>query len=424
MMHRIALVVVLLIPSTVSALTDEAYFARIDTLESEISRVERTDGPFSDQLFEPLVSLAELYISEGDFESATDAVQRAQNISHRNDGVYTPRQLALISMLTNMALADGDYDAANRQEKFRFFVTTHYLEKTDPEILFAFADMAEWYINTGQSRRARRLLKEAMTVADRLDRNPLPLAILMNKARRLEGLNTNPRELVSVLESIEKSDRDTLIDAYMEAADSLLISRKDQQAADYFRKATEMSALAGDSEPQPITIKRALKNPRVDQDLYRFEQNYFGRQRLERMTREEVLEDVALEPQWFLVNADQTQRGFNVPDSNQRPNQDSETERLVGDPLMFSEEQLSNILSSSSRKRMHELRIEASFTVRTDGDLTDIEIVDSTAPIKLDRLIMEALRRTYYRPALENGVPVERRNVKLIQTFDSTFPGA
>ena len=424
MLHRTVVGICLMLVTTFTyALTDEEYFAEIDRLESDISRLERKNGPFSDLLFDPLVSLAELHISEGDFESATDALHRAQNISHRNDGVYTPRQLSLISMMTNMALADGNYDEANQQEKFRFFVTRHYLDENDPEVLFAYADMAQWYINTGQSRRARRLLKEAIAKAERLDRNPLPLAILLNKARRLEGLSNNPKNLLATLDSVERSERDTLASAYLEAADSLLLNRKDEQAAEYFQKAAEISALAGNDEPRPIAVRRALQNLRADNDRYRFEPDFFGRQRLERMTTEEMLEDLSVEPQWFLVNADQTQMGFTIPDSNERSNSERETERLIGDPLMFSEEQLDNLLPSSTKKRMHELRIEVSFTVLTNGNLDDIEIIESTAPTKLNRLIMDALRRVYYRPALKDGVPVESRDVRLVQTFSSSFTG-
>lgn len=424
MMIRILITAILSLSSLTSlALTDEEYFAQIDRLESELETLERAEGPFSDLLFKPLVALAELHISEGDYESAIDSLQRAQNISHRNDGVYTPRQLPLITMLTNMALADGNFDDANRQEKFRFHVSHHHLDETDPEYLFAYADMAEWYMNTGQTRQARRLIKEAQAIADRLDRNPLPLAILMNKARRLEGLNTNPKALIATLNNTEKSDRDTLVSAYQVAADSLLLSRKEELAADYFSKAAEVSALAGNAEPQPITMRRALQHLRADTERYRFETDPFNQARLDRMTREEMLEDVTVEPQFFLMNADQSQQGFDMPEGSERTNPAKDTERLVGDPLMFSEEQLFNILPASVTRRLGEIRIEASFTVKTNGDLANIEIKESSAPNKLNRLIMDALRRVYYRPALENGIPVERDNVRLIQTFDSTFSG-
>ncbi len=424
MLHRIVLaVIVLLTPALSDALTDEEYFAQVDRLEAEVERLERQGGPFSEHLFEPLIALAELHMSEGDFETATDTLHRAQNISHRNEGVYTPKQLSVITMLTNMALADGNYSDANRQEKFRFFVTRHHLDEDDPEVLFAYAEMAEWYMNTGQSRRARRLLREALAMADRMDRNPLPLAILMNKARRMEGLNSNPKELLAALETINTSDRDTLATAYLEVADSLLVYRKDKRAAEYFQMATELTPLNGNSEPQPITLRRSLNNLRTDTERYSFDTDFFGRQRMERMTTEEILADQNLEPQWFLLDAEQTQRGFTIPDSHERSDPNKEMENLIGYPLVFSEEQLFNLLPFSAQKRMHELSVEVSFTVKANGDLGDIEVVESSAPVKLNRLVMDALRRVYYRPALENGVPTERTDVRMIQTFSPTFPG-
>ncbi|MBO6555204.1 MAG: energy transducer TonB [Pseudomonadales bacterium] len=424
MLHRIVLTVIVLLTSAPSdALTNEEYFAQIDRLEAEVERLAREGGPFSEHLFEPLIALAELLMSEGDFETATDTLHRAQNISHRNEGVYTPKQLSVITMLTNMALADGNYSDANRQEKFRFFVTKHHLDENDPEVLFAYADMATWYMNTGQSRRARRLLREALAMAGRMGSNPLPLAILMNKARRMEGLSSNPKELLAALESVDRSDRDTLVTAYLDVADSLLVYRKDKQAAEYFQMAAELSPVDGDSEPRPITIRRSLSELRADTERYRFDQDFFGRQRLDKMTTEEALEDQNLEPQWFLLDAEQTQRGFTIPDSHERSDPTKEMENLIGYPLVFSEEQLFNLLPFGAQRRIHTLSVEVSFTVKVNGDLADIEVVESTAPVKLNRLIMDALRRVYYRPALENGVPVERTDIRMIQTFSPTFPG-
>ena len=424
MKHRVVFALTTLLwPLTVGAVTGDEYLARVDRLESRVTALEGAEGPFTDALFEPLVSLAELHIAEGDFDSATDTLHRAQNISHRNHGVHTPRQLELVSMLTNMALANGSYDDANRQQKFRFFVTRHHLDDSNPEVLSAYAEMGEWFMNTGQTRRARRLLNEGITLAEHLEQTPLPLAILINKTRRMEGLNTHPESLLATLEPIERNDRDTVVSARLEIADSLILSRKHEQAAAYYGRVAEMSALAGNSGPQPITMKRNLARLRADTDRFRLERNFFGQTRLDRMTREEMLEDHNVKPQWFLMNANQTRQGFNIPDSHQRGNLERKTEQLIGDPLLFSEEQLGNLLSHRIKKRLHELRIEVSFTVLANGDLDDIEIIESTAPIKLDRLIMDSLRRVYYRPALENGIPVEQHDFRLIQTFTTSNPG-
>jgi TonB family protein len=72
---------------------------------------------------------------------------------------------------------------------------------------------------------------------------------------------------------------------------------------------------------------------------------------------------------------------------------------------------------------MEELKIELSFTVTSEGDLEEIEVKNSTAPVKLDRLVVDALRKAHYRPGLVNGLPVTTKNVSLVQTFSSHYKG-
>ena len=90
---------------------------------------------------------------------------------------------------------------------------------------------------------------------------------------------------------------------------------------------------------------------------------------------------------------------------------------------MFSKDQLNNIIPLRLEKRMEELKIDLSFTVTSEGDLEEIEVEKSTAPAKLNRLIIEALRKAHYRPRLVDGLPVTTKNVQLVQTFSSHYKG-
>ena len=90
---------------------------------------------------------------------------------------------------------------------------------------------------------------------------------------------------------------------------------------------------------------------------------------------------------------------------------------MVGHPVVFSEKQLDQILPLRLQRNKEELSIEVRFTVTETGDLRDIEVVESNAPAKLNRLLKKALRKTYYRPALTDGRPVVSENVSLVQTF-------
>jgi len=414
------LIALYLLVAPVLVLGNTDYFEQVANLEARLETISVRDGPCAEGLFEPLIELARLHISELDYEIATDTLHRAQNIVHRNEGVYSPKQLEVIELLTRIALAGSDYKQANRQQKFTFFVTQHHLKGDDPEILFAYSEMAQWYMNTGQTRRARRLLKEAIELADQLEQNPLPLAILMSRARRLEGLCCSTKALVSVVNRVETSDPDTLAETYLELADTLIMARKGKQAAEYFAKAFDVSPMSTSVDPRPLTARKVIESSRrMHTQAYRLERDIFYRNRLQPMTRTEQLEDEAIEPQWFIMDGDRTHRGLVSPDITETPNRDNRTQIMVGHPIMFSEEQLLNLHSLRMRNRERDLKIIVSFTVLESGDLEDIEIVDSTAPNKLNRLLVRALRKVYYRPALLDGVPIATENVRLIQTFYS-----
>ena len=75
----------------------KSWLESVNALSAEIDLISKRDGPFSEKLYEPLLSLAELYVEEGETEDAENTLRRAQNITHRNEGVYSPKQLEVIA---------------------------------------------------------------------------------------------------------------------------------------------------------------------------------------------------------------------------------------------------------------------------------------------------------------------------------------
>ena len=393
-------------------------------LENQVEGLMLHHGPFSVELIEPVITLAKLYIEAYELESATDQLLRAQNIAHRNEGVYTPRQFEAVTLLTQIALSEADYRAANVQQKFAFFVRSHHLNPQDPEILFAYSEMANWYMFTGQTRRSRRLLEESIEKATSLGLDPLPLAIELSRARRLGGICCVSKQLLELVQRSSNTDPDTLARAYLELADTYILARKEAIAAEYFLKANEVSPLSMSVDPRPISAREAISNPLSQQaKIYHIEKDRFNRRHLTLSTHDEILEDLSIKPQWFIVDWKQAHQGFIVPDGNSNPSQGREIQELVGNPILFSKDQLNNVIPLRLEKRVEELKIELSFTVTGEGDLEEIEVKNSTAPAKLDRLVVEALKKAHYRPALINGLPVTTKNVQLVQTFSSDYKG-
>ena len=140
------------------------------------------------------------------------------------------------------------------------------------------------------------------------------------------------------------------------------------------------------------------------------------------MSREEELEDKHQVPQWFILDASDSHLGFTTRDRNETSNREERTQSLRGSPLLFSETQLNNLLPYRLAADKDELRIEMSFTVTKTGDLLDIEVVESNAPIKLNRLVSRALRKLNFRPAFIDGKPASTSDVRMVQSF-SGIPG-
>jgi hypothetical protein len=78
--------------------------------------------------------------------------------------------------------------------------------------------------------------------------------------------------------------------------------------------------------------------------------------------------------------------------------------------------------STATRRESTETReiarhdIEVSFTVRSDGRISDVRTV-SPDPPEQAKSVEIAVRRSRYRPAFTNGEPVETRDFRLSQTL-------
>ncbi len=252
--------------------------AEVTRVKAEIAALEKDTGPFSATLFDPLLALARLHMTEGQKEAAENALRRAQNINHRNAGVYSLDQLEVVQLLTELALQEREFKAANQLQKFAFFVRTHH--SGIPETLPAYTDLARWYLRTGQPRRAQTLLEEALALAEEHDR--LPLALLMTRAQRLHGQCCQTDELLAALQASPTADRDLRATALLTLADSWLMHHKPERAAEYYRKAFATSPVLAPTQPLPITIKRSLHQSQAGRiQIYKIRPNPFGG-RLER----------------------------------------------------------------------------------------------------------------------------------------------
>ena len=92
---------------------------------------------------------------------------------------------------------------------------------------------------------------------------------------------------------------------------------------------------------------------------------------------------------------------------------------LIGYPFQFYRDQVHYLLRFSNRggEQTKQAKITIDFTVNIDGSLTNIEIIETNAPIKINQLIKKTLSKTTFRPALLAGKPIVSDHVRITQIF-------
>ncbi len=394
---------------------------QLNIISTLVEQIAKSEGDYSPRLIEPLVELGRLQISLGQTEDAEETLRRAQHIAHRNEGVHTPKQMELIEMLIEVALDKDEAITADTQQKFLYFIGTRHFQGIDA--LPAYIRLGEWYIETGQFMRARKLLGEAITLIEATQGEYDPLLVnplqLLSKARRLQGICCSERPLIRAADLVEADaelSRDLRAEVYASLGDAYTAARKFSAASAAYHQADVPSA-----PPRLIAMSKALNQTKNDgRNVYRFNSDSFASQRQFRpLSFEERLAIADKEPQRVQVPLSQRDRGLKIKDSPESSAMIEPTEQMIGSPFRFSLTQLKNILPYSLRSEtsLATLSIDMKFTVTERGSARQVEFTNANVPVKLKRLLKQTLASVKFRPGIVDGKPVKTENVELTQTF-------
>ena len=90
---------------------------------------------------------------------------------------------------------------------------------------------------------------------------------------------------------------------------------------------------------------------------------------------------------------------------------------MLGNPFRFSRGLLVRDLRLRSNLNFRRIKMTFEFTVTKSGQVTEVELLSSNAPSKLDNFMRKVFAKVRYRPGLLDGVPIDTPNVQLTQTF-------
>ncbi len=352
---------------------------------------------------------------------AVDAFEQALHVLRRSEGVYTLSQLEVIDELTDMALEDRDPLSADTQQRLAHYISARQFGDDEPESLPSHLRLTEWYINSGQYARA---LRHITSVLDKVQIGPtdprrIQGHVLAAKARRLQGICCSEKALKDVLTIVEANPdlpADTRNSAYLALGDALTISRKPEDAAYYYGLTGEEMT----SPPQLVAMMRVLDRSRQSRlTMYKASESPARSNVLTRMTRDESLSANHQPPQLFFVPLGSHQYNLRIMDTIDQVSRSDSIYQVVGRPFQFYTEQLRTLLpvKQSTANEISKMKVTLSFTVEADGSLEDAVVIDSNAPLKVNRLMLNVIDNARYRPALQGGVPVRTENVTVTQTF-------
>ena len=389
---------------------------KMSLLEQKIADIENEYGIFSKDLYFPLVSMANQQIEEKLYADSIATLKRAQSLSHRHKGVLNIDQIDIINKLTKLAIIRADFKDANRYQKFAFFLRKK--EARDPEnIVGAYLGMAEWLANTGQLTAARSELRKGFEFSGSEPELTLMLLLEESRIRRLDNLCCGWRKLKEQLDQQPDINSDLLKTAYFEIADSLILNRKPEEASQYYRMGYALLKTERELDAKMIEMKAQLRSSvTANSKYYTIESELAFPRRIREMTEDEIENHEGFEPTWLAINA--SNKGFTLPDKGDARRTIRETRTLIGEPLIFQGKQFKNIQSLKNRNKQEILEIDLSFDVEIDGDLDNIQVVSSNASSRVDRLLINSLKKVYFRPALNKDGPVLSRNIRISQRFD------
>ena len=310
---------------------------------SAISVIELHEGRLSLRLINPLIGLGHIYNRSGMNEQAIDSFQQAMRINHVNLGFYNFEQFTIQDGLTESYIALDDFEEATFYQEAQLEIHQRKLGQDNPEIVPAMYKLAEWYNRTGNLEESILTYRSA----DRLLRD----AHGDNSASRSEPM----LGLAQVYQS----------------------QGNPPAAISTLRKALRLI----NKEENPDVLQRAKVQVALG-DVY-------AREGMPDAAHAEYMSawaDLSIDDAYLDQRADY----FSLPI------------RVEGGAL----NPYARNARGKSADHLRDGYVLISYAVSPKGRATNVKVIESDPTDIMDKSVTTTYRRSYFRPRLEDGIPV------------------
>lgn len=343
------------------------------SLNPALEFIEQKANPFSAMILKVIMAKGLTLAELGLFKEAEEAFRRAQHISHRIGGVYTPEQLEIINHITRLNLRQGQYIDADREQNFNLRISEQAYGEDSEEIIPVLERLGAYFASRGEMIPLTGS-SEYRYYRDSLFRQSLKL---YDRAIKIIEANygVNDMRLLGPLQGLARarllqSTNRSASEAALERALDIVESNPETDVPDRVRAMIylgDIYTITGDRRARNIYLKA-----------------------------------------WQTMQDDPT---YNELSAN-----------IFGTPTRLHPE-VSGILYLSRKpdaalENAVELYIDVSYSVRANGRVGDIHLIDKNVPNAQVRYMRSQLAATRFRPRILDGKLVRTENLMIHQTFE------
>lgn len=116
--------------------------------EGNIDSMMDVETPYSPELFERLIGLSRAYQQLGQHDEAMATLERAEFLGRVNNGLYSPEQFAVVSMMVENLMAAGRVSEAMQKQQYLLYLQRQHYGTTSKELTPGLERLGDWATTT------------------------------------------------------------------------------------------------------------------------------------------------------------------------------------------------------------------------------------------------------------------------------------
>ncbi|MGI9265385.1 MAG: tetratricopeptide repeat protein, partial [Gammaproteobacteria bacterium] len=143
------------------------YESALRNFMASIDIVERIDDNLSPALINPLQGLAATHAAVGRPDLARLAYQRAVHVSHVNEGPHNPEQVEILASMAELHISQGDFEEATDIQERVFSIQARNIDPLSLEMIPALEKRASWQHRLQQYHSERFTWRQIINIVER-----------------------------------------------------------------------------------------------------------------------------------------------------------------------------------------------------------------------------------------------------------------